>query len=115
MKLFLLFTFLLLALAQLQPCDGSDTKTAPTATSKRAIPIPPLPQVSYPRKAQWAHIKGAGMYGIEVDPSNGHVIRTFVVKSSGSEILDDAALKAYRKFRFKPGGPSHVEVPCEWQ
>ena len=52
---------------------------------------------------------------MEVDPRNGQVIRTYVVTSSGFEILDDAALKAYRKFRFKPGGPSRVEVPCEWQ
>ena len=48
---------------------------------------------------------------IEVDSKSGHAIRARLLKSTGSQWLDEAAVKGFLKARFKPGTARRFEVP----
>ena len=57
---------------------------------------------NYPRFCEMAGITGIVGIWVLVD-ENGNVIKAEVVKSSGTEALDEAALEAAYKNKFKPG------------
>jgi TonB family protein len=46
-----------------------------------------------------------------VDPVNGVVTDIMMSESTGSPVLDNATVAAFRKWRFKPGSASQVKVP----
>jgi TonB family protein len=58
-------------------------------------------------------VTGRGVVLVSVDPSSGQVTAARMLKSTGSKVLDDAAVTAFQKskHRFKPGTPARVEVP----
>ena len=51
---------------------------------------------------------------VQVDPSSGQVTSARILDSTGHKILDDAALKAFRQWRFKPGATSEVHIPISY-
>jgi len=46
---------------------------------------------------------GSGVANLTVDPTNGLVVGATMETSIGSQILDNATLSAFRRWRFKPG------------
>lgn len=72
------------------------------------------PAAGFPEEARKAKLTGSGIYELQVD-KNGSVSRVAVIKSSGSALLDGAARDAFRKWRFKPGVFTKVQVPVSWQ
>jgi TonB family protein len=60
------------------------------------------PKPDYPIEARRRHIKGRGVFKLYVDTSTGLVRSVEVMQSTGSEILDAAATKTYRRWRLKP-------------
>ena len=52
-----------------------------------------------------------GVIVATVDPASGDVTNASVAKSTGSSILDDAAVSAFRRWRFRPGSVSKVNIP----
>ena len=60
----------------------------------------PTPQ--YPFEARRQHVTGSGYFLIAVKISTGSVIRMFIEQSTGSKLLDAAAVTALKKWRFKP-------------
>jgi TonB family protein len=77
---------------------------------KLAISTPP-PQ--YPYAARLHHVEGQGVFLLRVQIRTGLVKAVIVEHSTGSKILDGAALSALKRWRFKPGVlPSiSVELP----
>ena len=65
--------------------------------------IPPAPPVNY------GH--GSGIVLMDVDYNTGKVTAARILVSTGNSRFDDAALAAFRKWRFKPHTPSPVKTP----
>jgi TonB family protein len=69
------------------------------------------PRPPYPELARAQGITGSGVVRVTVDPSSGAVTATRMQVSIGHRFLDDVALAAFRKWRFKPGSVSQVRIP----
>jgi protein TonB len=65
----------------------------------------PLPK--YPLDARRRRATGTGLYALHILP-NGTVASVEVITSARAGILDDAAIAAFRQWRFKPTGSSRV-------
>lgn len=68
----------------------------------------PLPE--YPYEARRQRLTGSGAATLTLDLS-GNVVDVTMVRSTGSQILDNAALRGFQRWRFKPGTGSRVQVP----
>ena len=69
------------------------------------------PRPQYPYEARRSKIMGNGIVGMTIDSATGNVTEVSMWKSTGSPYLDDAATSAFRRWRFKPGSVSKVQVP----
>lgn len=85
----------------------------PTCSTTQAESPQPLPghnaPPEYPRAARRRGIQGTTVLGITID-DDGAVTACRVVTTSGSTLLDAAALRAAANWRFDRG-PALVEVP----
>ena len=72
------------------------------------------PQPVYPPIARQKRIQGRGIFRLDV-AKDGRVDLIQVIKSTGNKLLDDAALKALTKWRFKPeNAPKKINVPINF-
>jgi protein TonB len=69
------------------------------------------PRPAYPYEARQRCLTGSGMVVVAVDPGSGDVIDAELQQSTGKQILDSAALSAFRRWRFKPGAPPKIRIP----
>jgi TonB family protein len=69
------------------------------------------PRPDYPYEARSRHITGSGVAVITVDPNSGLAVDAMMVQSIGNSILDNSAVSAFRRWRFKPGTPTRVRIP----
>jgi protein TonB len=79
----------------------------------RAATYAPKPE--YPSEARTRHITGSGVCVVDVDPGSGNVTGASMAESTGNPILDDSAVRTFRKWRFKPGTVSRVRIPVEFR
>ena len=87
------------------------------ATPAQNVPLPQAiysPQPIY--RPEWAKqgVTGKGIVLVTIDPKTGIVTGTRMLQTTGSKLLDGAALKAYSKWRFKPGSVPQVKMPIEF-
>jgi periplasmic protein TonB len=78
-------------------------------SSSRAATYAPRPV--YPFEARSRRITGSGVCIVDVDPGTGNVTDVSMTQSTGNPILDDSAVRTFRKWRFKPGTVSKVRIP----
>ena len=83
---------------------GSLAEAPPTAIGIYA------PPPSYPAGAVRLRLHGSGRFRLHVRP-NGSVASVEVLKSTGHQELDGAAIAAYKKWRFRPGVVSEITIP----
>jgi TonB family protein len=90
-----------------------DRATSPLAT---IAPRDALytPSTVYPAEARSKHLAGIGTVLVDVDPMSGYVTATRMLQSTGYRILDEAALNAFRQWRFRPGTVSRVRIPIRF-
>lgn len=90
------------------------TATSPNAPSVRTIvPIVGTNQPpTYPTIARRRSWEGTVLLGIDCD-AEGVVRLVTVLRSSGHQVLDDAAVAAVRQWRFA-AGPGHCEQPISF-
>lgn len=69
---------------------------------------------AYPREARDKGLTGKGVAVAKVDPATGHVTSASMIKSTGHDILDDAALRALRQWRFPPRRITTFEIPIQF-
>ena len=69
------------------------------------------PRPEYPYEARSRHIMGSGVCVVSVDVSSGAVTDASMAQSLGNPILDNSAVSAFRRWRFKPGTVSKVKIP----
>ena len=72
------------------------------------------PRPEYPYEARRQRTTGDGIVTMTVDPVTGHVSSVLMSKSTGSPFLDNAALTAFRRWRFRPGTVSSVTCPINF-
>jgi len=67
-------------------------------------------------RSEWVQqgVTGKGILLVSIDPKTGIVTGTRMLQSTGNKLLDHAALKAYSKWRFKPGSVPQVKMPIEF-
>jgi TonB family protein len=70
-----------------------------------------MPRPTYPIEVRQRHITGRGICDIVFRPETGTVTHVTVLQSTGSKLLDDAAVKAFSRWRARPGKISHARVP----
>jgi len=72
------------------------------------------PRLEYPYEARRQKITGSGTVAMTVDPVSGHVTSVAMETSTGSLVLDNAAITGFRRWRFKPGTVSRVRLPITY-
>jgi len=88
----------------------AQAKNESASGQRKALAIyAPRPQ--YPYEARNNHLTGSCVASLNVDLRDGYVTSAQMLKSTGYQILDEAALNAYRQWRFKPGTVRKVRVP----
>jgi len=72
------------------------------------------PPPQYPLAASLAGVTDRGVAILDFDPLTGSVKAAQMNPSTGDEVLDHAALKTFRKWQFRAGGASRVNVPIQF-
>jgi len=68
----------------------------------------------YTREARAKGLTGKGVVLLKIDPSTGYVAAASMLKSTGHEILDNAAVRAFRQLRFRPRSVTTAEIPIQF-
>ena len=71
------------------------------------------PPIVYPYEARKAGITGSGVVAVEID-KKGNVTKAYMLKSTGSRILDDAAISAFRQAKFAGNFRSPTKIPIQF-
>ncbi|MDP9004014.1 MAG: TonB family protein [Verrucomicrobiota bacterium] len=79
-------------------------------SSARVIALS-APRPEYPYEARRSRITGSGVAAISVDVASGSVSNVVMEASTGSPVLDNAAVTAFRRWRFQPGTVSRLRTP----
>src|SRR6185312_5439481 len=61
------------------------------------------PNPDYPYEARFYHIEGGGVFVVRLHTSTGQVTEVRIARSTGNAMLDQAAVKGLKHWRFKPG------------
>jgi TonB family protein len=69
------------------------------------------PRPAYPYEARARRLMGSGVCVVDVDPASGSVTNATMAQSIGNSVLDNAAISAFRSWRFRPGSVSKVKIP----
>jgi TonB family protein len=88
---------------------SGQTRLVATGNLKGLAIFAPRPEYSY--EARSRHVTGSGVAVLSVNPSTGFVFNAIMSQSTGSGILDNSALSAFRRWRFKPGTASQIKIP----
>jgi TonB family protein len=67
----------------------------------------------YPYEARRQNAVGSGLASLTIDPGIGVVLSARMERSTGNSILDASALKAFRRWRFRPG-LSDIVIPIRF-
>ena len=69
------------------------------------------PRPEYPYEARRQKVTGNGIVIMTIDFVSGRVTDVMMEESTGSLVLDNAAMTGFRRWRFKPGTVSKVRSP----
>jgi protein TonB len=72
------------------------------------------PSPVYPYEARRQRVTGSGIALLTVHQTSGTVTDVRMAQSCGNVILDNSTLDTLRRWRFKPGGVTPVEVPITY-
>jgi protein TonB len=72
------------------------------------------PKPEYPYEARSRKVTGSGVCVVTVDPATGNVTDATMAVSIGNPILDNSAVSAFRRWRFKPGSVSRAKIPVTY-
>jgi TonB family protein len=71
------------------------------------------PRPEYPVEARRRHLSGSGVCLLTID-ADGKVTDATMTQSIGSPRLDNAALSAFKRWRFRPGTDSKIKIPINF-
>jgi TonB family protein len=105
-----LLPLMIFALALSSAFAQAEAPVPSTGHKAKALAIY-TPRPPYPRDEKGRRPTGQGVVVMDVDPKTGWVTAARMEKSTGSKILDDAALWTFRQWRFRPGTVRQVHSP----
>ncbi|HET9418690.1 MAG TPA: TonB family protein [Chthoniobacterales bacterium] len=110
-----LLTIALLAAISAVAVQNASSSPAPfyRYTDKALAIYAPPPK--YPTDQRGRRPTGRGIVVMEVDEKTGWVTSAKMEKSTGSKLLDDAALEAFKQWRFRPGTVRRVHSPISFE
>jgi TonB family protein len=109
----LAFAFFAFAHRLPAPIHEETTETdAEWNSGKIAVIFAPKPE--YPLAARKKHLEGDGVLLLHIDMPSGNVTSVDVEKSTGHKILDNAAVRSFLRWRFRPGTYTKVRVPIHY-
>jgi TonB family protein len=73
------------------------------------------PRPDYPYEARRQNAVGSGLVSLTIDSATGVVISARMERSTGKSILDASALKAFARWKFRPGTASAIEIPITFR
>ena len=68
----------------------------------------------YPSEARAKGLTGSGVVLLKIDARTGYVTSASMSKSTGHGILDNAAVRAFREWRFRPRSVTTAEIPIQF-
>jgi protein TonB len=92
--------------------EGSSGKATFSGQVKALATYGPPP--AYPLEARRNRLTGSGVALLKVDKRTGYVTSGRMLQSMGHKVLDDAALDAFRRWRFRPGTVSPIRIPIKY-
>ena len=72
------------------------------------------PHPDYPLEARRLRLTGRGIVLGIVDPKTGQLTSLTMEKSTGHTMLDDAVLRAFRQWTFRPGTIRQFRIPVTY-
>ena len=84
-----------------------------TASAPRHALAISAPRPDYPLEARSHWLEGRGLFSLTIRP-DGTVESVEIGKSTGHARLDQSAIVAFRKWRFKPSRVRHIKIPMEF-
>ena len=72
------------------------------------------PRPEYPYEARRQRTTGSGLVILMIDSRTGSVTNARMAQSTGSVVLDNSAVSALRRWRFKSGTAAKVQVPITY-
>lgn len=87
--------------------------SGPSFGSMKALAIY-APRPAYPYEARRRGTTGSGLVVLMIDSSTGNVTDVHLAQSTGSSVLDNSAISAFRRWRFKSGTATRVQVPITY-
>ena len=87
-----------------------------TATSLRSVKamVAYAPRPVYPYEARRQRVTGSGVALLTIDQTSGTVTNVIMTQSCGNALLDKSTLDAFRRWRFKTGSATRVQVPITY-
>jgi len=109
------FIFLILGFAPFLHAASENNSAWPKSGEgiKKAMALY-APKPPYPYEARLRGFVGFGVVVLEIDIRTGYVKSARMQPSTGHKILDEAALGAFRQWRFKPGTVSKAKIPIRY-
>jgi TonB family protein len=101
----------LVAASLLSVAVTGNSQTPNAAKAKHYAIYAPRP--NYPLHARQYHWTGEGLFWCNIR-SDGTVASVDVLQSTGHEMLDRAAIKALRQWRFHPGDMNAIKIPINF-
>jgi periplasmic protein TonB len=95
-----------------RPASLSRGTTATLRSMKAMVAYAPRPV--YPYDARRQRLTGSGVALLTVDQTSGIVTDVIMTQSCGNAILDNSTLDALRRWHFKPGSVTKVQVPITY-
>jgi protein TonB len=92
---------------------SAQLKDKPLSGERKALAIY-APRPRYPLEARMRRATGSGVALQEVNSRTGNVTSTRMLQSTGYGVLDNAALKAFRQWLFRPGTVAKVRIPIRY-
>ena len=69
----------------------------------------------YPYSDRQRNHQGSGLFRITIDPNTGAAAHVTVLRSTGYHTLDNSAMVALGRWRWKPGTWKEVDIPITFQ
>ena len=69
-----------------------------------------MPDPDYPPNLYHRGIAGRGVFRLTIDVKTGRVSEVKVLRSTGYQILNELAAKAFLQWRFQPGTIDHYQL-----
>jgi TonB family protein len=105
--------FILILLTTVGVRSEYPQRSSPGGQEAKAVAVY-APRPDFPIEARYRRLTGSGVALLNVDPRTGEVVSVRMEKSMGHAMLDQAALAAFSRWRFKPPCNRQIRIPIRY-